>query len=66
MRLKRPGFRWRLRDFQGVSEAVQGLFLLYARFTDLGPDYHNSLIHTERRMRSHVAQLAAMCYHVTL
>lgn len=40
--------------------------LLYARFTDLGPDYHNSLINTERRMHSHVAQLAAMCYHVTL
>src|ERR1700694_4204467 len=38
----------------------------FARFCDLGPDYHNSLINTERRMRNHVAQLTAMGYHVTL
>jgi transposase len=37
-----------------------------ARFCDLGPDYHNSHINTERRMRNHVAQLTAMGYHVTL
>ena len=28
-----------------------------ARFRDLGSDYHNSLINTERRMRNHIAQL---------
>jgi transposase len=38
----------------------------FARFCDLGPDYHNSHINTERRMRNHVAQLTAMGYHVTL
>jgi len=38
----------------------------FARFCDLGPDYHNSLINTERRMRNHVSQLTAMGYHVTL
>jgi transposase len=38
----------------------------FARFNDLGPDYHNSHINTERRMRNHIAQLAAMGYHVTL
>jgi transposase len=38
----------------------------FARFSDLGPDYHNSHINTERRMRNHVAQLTAMGYHVTL
>jgi transposase len=37
-----------------------------ARFHDLGPDYHNSLINTERRMRNHIAQLTAMGYRVTL
>jgi transposase len=38
----------------------------FARCCDLGPDYHNSLINTERRLRNHVAQLTAMGYHVTL
>jgi transposase len=38
----------------------------FVRFCDLGPDYHNSHINTERRMRNHVAQLTAMGYHVTL
>ena len=37
-----------------------------ARFRDLGSDYHNSLINTERRMRNHIAQLTAMGYRVTL
>jgi transposase len=37
-----------------------------ARFHDLGSDYHNSLINTERRMRNHIAQLTAMGYRVTL
>jgi transposase len=37
-----------------------------ARFCDLGADYHNNLINTERRIRNHIAQLTAMGYHVTL
>ena len=37
-----------------------------ARFHDLGSDYHNSLINTERRIRNHIAQLTAMGYRVTL
>lgn len=38
----------------------------FARFCDLGADYHTSRINTERRMRNHIAQLTAMGYHVTL
>ncbi len=38
----------------------------FARFCDLGPDYHNSHINTERRLRNHIAQLTAMGYRVTL
>ena len=37
-----------------------------ARFRDLGPDYHTQRIHTERRLRNHIAQLTAMGYQVTL
>ncbi len=37
-----------------------------ARFRDLGPDYHTTRINTERRIRSHINQLAAMGYRVTL
>ncbi|MGO8936970.1 MAG: IS110 family transposase [Mycobacterium sp.] len=37
-----------------------------ARFHDLGPDYHTRRINTERRMRNHIAQLAAMGFRVTL
>ena len=37
-----------------------------ARFRDLGSDYHNSRINTERRMRNHIAQLTAMGYRVTI
>ena len=37
-----------------------------ARFCDLGPDYHTNHIATERRLRNHIAQLAAMGYRVTL
>ena len=37
-----------------------------ARFRDLGSDYHTSRINIERRMRNHIAQLAAMGYRVTL
>ncbi len=38
----------------------------FARFCDLGSDYHASRINIERRMRSHIAQLAAMGYRVTV
>ncbi|HXO84580.1 MAG TPA: transposase [Gemmatimonadales bacterium] len=37
-----------------------------ARFHDLGPDYHTNRIAIERRLRNHIAQLAAMGYRVTL
>ena len=37
-----------------------------ARFCDLGSDHHVSRINIERRMRNHIAQLAAMGYRVTL
>lgn len=37
-----------------------------ARFCDLGSDYHASRVNTERRVRSHVTQLTAMGYQVTL
>lgn len=37
-----------------------------ARFHDLGSDYHASRTNIERRMRNHIAQLAAMGYRVTV
>jgi transposase len=37
-----------------------------ARFHDLGSDYHTSRINTERKVRSHIAQLTAMGDRVTL
>jgi transposase len=37
-----------------------------ARFRDLGSDYHSTRINTERRVRSHIAQLTALGYHVTI
>jgi hypothetical protein len=37
-----------------------------ARFRDLGADYHTNRIAIEPRLRNHIAQLAAMGYHVTL
>jgi transposase len=37
-----------------------------ARFRDLGPDYHTNRLVVERRLRNHIAQLAAMGYRVTL
>jgi transposase len=37
-----------------------------ARFHDLGSDYHTRRINIERRMRNHIAQLAAMGFRVTL
>ena len=37
-----------------------------ARFHDLGPDYHTNRVAIERRLRNHLAQLAAMGYRVIL
>ena len=37
-----------------------------ARFRELGSDYHTRRIDIERRMRTHIAQLTAMGYRVTL
>ena len=37
-----------------------------ARYADLGADYHNTRINTERRTRNYVTQLMAMGYRVTL
>ncbi|CQD23927.1 transposase IS116/IS110/IS902 family protein [Mycobacterium lentiflavum] len=37
-----------------------------ARFHDLGSDYHTRRIDTDRRVRNHLAQLAALGYRVTL
>jgi transposase len=37
-----------------------------ARFRDLGADYHTNRIAIERRLRTHIAQLAAMGYRVTV
>jgi transposase len=37
-----------------------------ARFRDLGSDYHTRRIDIQRRIRSHIAQLTAMGYHVTV
>src|SRR6478735_8965111 len=38
----------------------------HARFRDLGPDDHATRINTERKLRNHIAQLAALGYHVTV
>jgi len=37
-----------------------------ARFRDLGPDYHTNRLTIEKRLRNHIAQLAAMGYRVTV
>jgi transposase len=37
-----------------------------ARFHDLGIDYHTRRLHTERQLRHHLAQLAALGYRVTV
>jgi transposase len=37
-----------------------------ARFHDLGSDYHTRRIDTDRRVRNHLAQLAALGYRVTV
>ncbi|MGO9101629.1 MAG: IS110 family transposase [Mycobacterium sp.] len=36
------------------------------RYQDLGPDYHTRCIDTQRRVRNHLAQLAALGYRVTV
>jgi transposase len=37
-----------------------------ARFHDLGPDYHTTRLNSERKIRNHIHQLAALGYRVTL
>ena len=37
-----------------------------ARYQDLGPDYHVRRVDTERRVRSHLAQLTSLGYRVTV
>ncbi len=37
-----------------------------ARFTDLGSDFYDKRINTERRKRTHVHQLETMGFKVTL
>jgi transposase len=37
-----------------------------ARFHDLGPDYYTTRVATQRKLRSHINQLAALGYKVTL
>ena len=37
-----------------------------ARFRDLGPDYYTNRLTIEKRLRNHIAQLAAMGYRVTV
>jgi len=37
-----------------------------ARYHDLGSDYHTRRLHTERQLRNHLAQLAALGYRVTV
>jgi len=37
-----------------------------ARYQDLGPDYHVRRVDTQRRVRSHLAQLASLGYRVTV
>ena len=37
-----------------------------ARFRDLGSDYHTTRVAVERKLRNHIAQLAALGYRVTL
>jgi transposase len=37
-----------------------------ARYTDLGPDFHDRRIDPERKKRAHIHQLEALGYTVTL
>ncbi|MGB9306122.1 MAG: transposase [Mycobacterium sp.] len=63
--------RGKLKALVAVARSIlvivwQLLFDPTARFRDLGSNYHASRINIERRMRNHIAQLAAMGYRVTL
>jgi hypothetical protein len=37
-----------------------------ARFTDLGPGYHQARTDTERKLRNHLRQIQALGFTVTL
>ena len=63
--------RGKLKALVAVARSIlvivwQLLTDITARFHDLGNDYHARRIGTEKRIRSHVAQLTAMGYQVTL
>ena len=63
--------RGKLKALVAVARSIlvivwQLLTDITARFHDLGSDYHTRRIGTEKRIRSHVAQLTAMGYRVTL
>ena len=63
--------RGKLKALVAVARSIlvivwQLLTDITARFHDLGSDYHTRRIGTEKRIRSHVAQLTAMGYQVTL
>ena len=65
-----PTHRQTPRQTQGPRAVARSILVIIwhlltdplARFHDLGSDYHNSLINTERRIRNHIAQLTAMGY----
>ena len=63
----------RARRTRHLTACQSGLYALRidlyptARFHDLGSDHHATRInHTERKLRNHITQLAAMGYRVTL
>lgn len=63
--------RGRLKALVAVARSIlvivwQLLANPNARFHDLGSDYHTNRIVTERKLRNHIAQLAALGYRVTL
>ena len=37
-----------------------------ARFTDLGPGYHQARLDTDRKLRNHIRQIQALGFDVTL
>ena len=37
-----------------------------ARYTDLGPGYHQARLDTDRKIRNHIRQIQALGFHVTL
>ena len=65
--------RGKLKALVAVARSVLVVVVVWnlladptARFHDLGSDYHTHRIDTERRLRNHLAQLAALGYRVTL